>query len=119
MKRLAFKTSGLFLILSMTFFIIGCASEPVKVDLPVDHPANPGAQESEFTPPPNPFQTDIANIKGKPEAESMMKHKMHKEKDQPHSGHSMGMEKKHGSDSEPIMKPDQGEGNDQHKEHSQ
>ena len=118
MKKLAFKTCVLF-ILFMTFFIMGCAGEPVKVDLPVDHPANPGAQESEFTPPPNPFQADIAGEEGKPEAESTMKHKMHKEKSREHSGHSMGMDKEHGSDSEPTMKPDQGQSNHQHKEHRQ
>lgn len=119
MKKLAFKTSGLFSLLIMTFFIIGCAGEPVKVDLPLEHPANPAAQESEFIPPPNLFQEEIADMEGKPEGESMMNHKMHEEKDPPHSGHGMGMGKKRGSDSEPPMKPDQSEDNHQHKEHSQ
>ena len=119
MKKLAFNTSGLLLILLMTFFIINCAVEPVIVDLPVDHPANPGAQESEFAPPPNPFQEEIADMEGKSEGESMMNHQMHKEKDPPHSGHGMGMGKERGSDSASTMKPDQGEGNPQHKEHRQ
>jgi hypothetical protein len=40
----------------MSFFIIACASEPVKVDLPANHPANPQSQGTAFIPPPNPFQ---------------------------------------------------------------
>ena len=119
MKKRNDNASGFFLILFLTFFIINCASEPVIVDLPIDHPANPGAQESEFAPPPNLFQEEIADMEERSEGESMMNHQMHKEKDQPHSGHGMGMGKEQGSDSEPTMKPDEGEHNHQHKEHRQ
>jgi hypothetical protein len=45
----------------MEFFIIGCASEPVKVDLPVNHLGNPLSNETAFTPPPNPFQKKYVN----------------------------------------------------------
>lgn len=119
MKKLALKVPGLFLLLFIIFFIVGCAGEPLKVDLPLEHPANPAAQESEFIPPPNLFQVNIADMEGKPEGESVMKHKMQKEKGPQHGGHSMGMEKESGSASEPTMKPDQSEANHQHKEHSQ
>ena len=40
----------------IVFFVLACAGEPVKIDFPQNHPANPGAKETAFIPPPNPFQ---------------------------------------------------------------
>ena len=119
MKKLEFKTSGLFLILLMTFFIIGCASEPVKVDLPANHPSKPGAQEAEFNPPPNPFQQDATAMKGESTPDSMMKHKMPEESSKQHMGHDMETKKENQSDSESTKKSGHGESDNQHKGHSQ
>ena len=119
MKKLEFKTSGLLLMLQMTFFIIGCASEPVKVDLPANHPSNPGAQEAEFVPPPNPFQEDDRAMQMESTTDSMMKHKTHGERSMQHMDHNMGTEKKSPSDSESTKKSGHGEGNHQHKGHGQ
>lgn len=46
-------------ILAIVLALIGCASEPVRVQLSIDHPANPRAPEAAFTLPPNPFQADV------------------------------------------------------------
>ncbi len=43
------------LILTIALFLLGCAGEPVRIELSLDHPANPEAAESAFHPPPNPF----------------------------------------------------------------
>jgi hypothetical protein len=89
MKNLKYRTSGLFLILIMIFFIIGCVSEPVKVDVSANHPANPGAQEAEFRPPPNPFKENVNAMKGgsTPDSDSTKK-TGHGEDDNQHKGHS-------------------------------
>ena len=108
MKNLEHKTSGLFLILLVTFFIIGCVSDPVKVDLPANHPANPGAQEVNFIPPPNPFQEDVIAIKNEPTPGSMMKHKILDESGQKHMRHNMK-----------TKKSGHGEDDNQHKGHNQ
>lgn len=108
MKNLRYRTSGLFLILLMTFFIIGCVSDPVKVDLSANHPANPGAQEAEFIPPPNPFQEDVTAMKAESTPDSMMKHKTLDESGQKQMHHNMG-----------TKKSGHGEDDNQHKGHSQ
>ena len=60
MKNLNQRARGISLIISlMSFFIIACASEPVKVDLPANHPANPQSQGTAFLPPPNPFKNNV------------------------------------------------------------
>ena len=41
------------------FLVMACAGEPVKIDVPQNHPANPEAQETAFIPPPNPFQGHV------------------------------------------------------------
>lgn len=119
MKNLNYRTSGRFSIVLMIFFIIGCASEPVKVDLPANHPANPQAQEVKFTPPPNPFKEDVAAMKGESAPDSMMKHKTHGESGRQVMEHNMGTEKKSASDSESTKKSGHGEDDNPHKEHSQ
>jgi hypothetical protein len=77
MKKLNHKSSGIFLILSVTFFMIGCASEPVKVDLPDNHPANPQSQETAFIPPPNPFKNNIPMAGHEADSSSSMTHEKH------------------------------------------
>ena len=119
MKKLVFKTSGWLSLLIMTLFIIGCASEPIKVDLPATHPANPGAQEAKFAPPPNPFQEDVTALKKDSTPDSMMKHKTHGESNMQHMDHNMGTEKKSPPDSESTKKSGHGEDDNQHKGHSQ
>ena len=103
----------------MTFFVIGCVSDPVKVDLPTNHPANPGAQEAEFIPPPNPFQEDVTAMKGESTPDSMMKHKPQKERGQQHMDHNMGTKKESKPDSDSTKKSGHGEDKNQHKGHGQ
>jgi hypothetical protein len=118
-KNLNYKTFGRFSIVLVFFFIIGCASEPVKVDLPANHPANPGAQEAEFIPPPNPFQQDVTAMKGESTPDSMMKHKTHEERGQQHMDHNMGTKKESKPDSDSTKKSGHGEDENQHKGHGQ
>ena len=118
-KKLNYRTSGRFLITLTIFFIIGCASEPVKVDLQANHPANPEAQEAEFTPPPNPFQKDVTAMQGESTPDSMMKPKTHEESGEQHMDHNMGTEKGSRPDSESPKKPDHRKDDNLHKEHSQ
>ena len=119
MKNLKYRTSGLFLILLMIVFIIGCVSEPVKVDLPANHPANPGAQEAEFKPPPNPFHEDVTAMKAESTPNSMMKHKTQEKTGQQHMDHNMGTKKGSEPDSDSTKKSGHGEDDNQHKGHSQ
>ena len=119
MKNLAFKTYGLFLTLFMTFFLIGCASEPVKVDIPTNHPANPEAQEAEFIPPPNPFQQDVVATNAESTTDAMMKHKPHDKKGQKHMHHNLGTKKASEPDQNSTKKSVHGEDDNHHKGHSQ
>ena len=119
MKKLNYRTSGRVLIALTIFFIIGCVSEPVKVDLQANHPADPEAQEVEFTPPPNPFQADVTVMKGESTPDSMMKHKTHEESGEQHTDHNMGTKKGSRPDSESTKKPDHRKDDNLHKEHSQ
>ncbi len=59
MKRLKNKISGLIFIGFIIFFLMSCVSEPVNIDLPQNHPANPTAHETAFIPPPNPFHNHM------------------------------------------------------------
>jgi len=119
MKKLNLRAYGIFLILLMLFFIIGCASEPVKVDLPANHPANPEAQEAEFTPPPNPFQEEVTIMKGESTPDSMMKNKTHEESGKQHMDHNMGTKKESRPDSGSTKKTHHMKDENMHKEHSQ
>ena len=77
------------LIPLISLFIIACVSEPVKVDLPANHPANPQTQETAFIPPPNPFQghmqmesggsTPMKQSKQVPTHQHQMTHQISKE----------------------------------------
>lgn len=119
MKKRSYNAFGFFLILFLALFIISCASEPVKVDLPPNHPANPGAQEVEFMPPPNHFQEDVTAMKGESIPDSMMNHKTQDESSQKHMNHNMGNKKESEPDSDSTKKSDHVKDDNQHKEHSQ
>ena len=55
MKNLYNKNCGFIICGFILFFVMACAGQPVDVDVPQNHPANPNAQETAFIPPPNPF----------------------------------------------------------------
>ena len=59
MKSLNNKSWGLIFSGFLLLFLMACASEPVNIDLPQNHPANPEAQETAFIPPPNPFESHM------------------------------------------------------------
>ena len=119
MKNYKYSALGLLLTLSLSWVLVGCVSEPVKIEWPANHPANPESQEAEFIPPQNPFHTDMAVMKEAPEKNSMMNHKMPKEDGMQHMDHKMGTDKKRHSDSESQMKPEHTDDHNQHQEHSQ
>lgn len=98
--------------------IIGCAGEPIRVEFPINHPANPGAHETEFTLPRNPFQSDAAGIEKEPEKEPMMQHEMDQETGPQHPDHNMGTDKEGRSKLESTINPAGREDQNQHKEHS-
>ena len=116
MKNLNHNASGLFLIPLVAFFIIGCASEPVKVDFPVNHPANSLSTETAFTPPPNPFQNNMSLPEHKAASSSSRTNEEHPPKQQHQMTHQMpGMshDSRSSQESEAVT-PKQ-----QHKEHNQ
>ena len=53
---MAIKEYFLAVILSL---VIGCSGNPVPVELPQNHPADPGAPESRFILPPDPFGNEM------------------------------------------------------------
>jgi hypothetical protein len=98
MNILMHRTFGIFLALFMAFFLVRCAGEPVRVDLPANHPANPQSEETAFIPPPNPFQNNIPAAEHRSESSSSMTQEEHQSA-QPHRMNP-GMDKMdHGSDS--------------------
>lgn len=119
MKDLICSAFGLLLTILTSFFLMGCVSEPVKINWSANHPANSETQEAEFIRPPNPFETDMAVMKEAPEKDTMMNHTMLKESDMHQMDHSMGTDKKKHSDSKPKMQPEHSQEHDQHQEHSQ
>ncbi|UCE51415.1 MAG: hypothetical protein JSV31_19420 [Desulfobacterales bacterium] len=116
MRNLNFRISGFFSIIIIIFTVFGCASEPVKVDLPVNHPANPLAQESAFIPPPNPFQNNIPMAEHETSGSPSMTHKEHQQTNQHQMMHQMEQMGK-----DPDSSPESVEENHdhQHKEHNQ
>jgi hypothetical protein len=95
----------------MSFLLFACASEPVKVDLPVNHPANPQSQETAFIPPPNPFQNNIPKVEHKGGSTSSMTHEKH----QPAHQHQMSPQMEH--DSKSSQGSEEQNSEHQHKEH--
>ena len=113
MKNLNLRAYGISLIPIMSFLLFACASEPVKVDLPANHPANPKSQETAFIPPPNPFQNNIPMVEHEAENSSSMTHEKH----QPVHQHQMSP--KMGHESMPSQGPEEQNPEHQHKEQSQ
>jgi hypothetical protein len=113
MRSFNHKTSGCFLIIMIVFFLIGCAGEALKIDLPANHPANPQAPESAFVAPPNPFQESIPMAAQEADSGSSMTHEEQPSMQQPHMMHSMDQMQQDSRSSRDA------EGENQHKEHSQ
>jgi len=112
MKSLIYKTSGCFLIMMITVFLIGCAGEPVKIHLPANHPANPQSPETAFIPPPNPFQESIPMAEKEADSSSSMTHEQHPSTQQHQMTHQMDQMK---HDSQPSPEAEE---ENQHKEHN-
>ena len=51
------------LVVALLILVIGCAGKPVPVDLPLNHPSDPGAYESPFILPPDPFGAEITSAR--------------------------------------------------------
>ena len=113
MKNLNHRAYRISLIPIMSFLLFACASEPVKVDLPANHPANPKSQETAFIPPPNPFQNNIPMVEHEAENSSSMTHEKH----QPVHQHQMSP--KMGHESMPSQGSEEQNPEHHHKEHSQ
>ena len=62
MERIISMTSkvsnklGYMAVFILLFSFWGCASDPVQVDFPANHPAKPEAAEAAYTAVPNPFK---------------------------------------------------------------
>ena len=113
MKRLKHRSFGITLLLLTSIFIIACASEPVRVDLPDNHPANPQSQATVFIPPPNPFQNDLPIVEHETQGSSPMIHEKH----QPADPHQMGSQMGH--EATPSQTSEEQNPEHQHEEHNQ
>ena len=111
MKNLNYRPVGRVIAIFMTVFIIGCVSDPVKVDLPANHPANPQSNETAFTSPPNPFEQHMPMTGHEADEDSSMIKKEHPSAHQ-HQMPGMGHDFKPGQESE-AAEPEH-----QHKEHN-
>ncbi len=111
MKNLSHRAYGISLIPLMSFLLFACASEPVKVDLPANHPANPQSQETAFIPPPNPFQNNIQRVEHEGDSSSSITHEKH----QPSHEHQTSPQMGHDSTSSQSSEKQNPE--HQHKEH--
>jgi hypothetical protein len=99
-KSLKLRNSLKILIALTSVIIAGCAGEAVRVEIPLSHPANAQAPEAKFSPPQNPFQTDIAVMEEESETDSKMKHNMHEAPGKQKMDHNMGIDKMNRSGSE-------------------
>ena len=90
MKHLIHRAYGISLITLMSFLIFACASEPAKVDLPDNHPANPQSQGTTFIPPPNPFKKNISMVENEADSSSSMSHEKHQPAHQHQTNPQMG-----------------------------
>jgi hypothetical protein len=66
-----------FLFLGILLLLIGCASDPVPTYLPINHPANPDADEVVFTAAPNPFVDNQSINQLNPMKDQTMSHGGH------------------------------------------
>ena len=86
MKILINKFWGLVFSGLTLLSLMSCVSEPVNINLPQNHPANPTARETAFIPPPNPFQH---HIEMKSDSGSSVTEKKHTPSHQHHMTHEM------------------------------
>lgn len=118
-KRTEFRKS-ITVFLGCTILVIaGCAAEPMRVEFPIDSPVNPEANETAFTPPPNPFQTDVAAMEGGTATDSSMPPETREEMSQPHMDHNMGQKEDNPSAGESSKKTPHEKNENQHQEHPQ
>ncbi len=122
MKNPQFRSRGCFLLLMM-FLISGCASKPATIDLAADHPANPQARATAFTPPQNFFQTDFAAMQEQSTSDSTMNHEPHEKQGRQHMDHGMQDMESNKNDGQPgaesMKKSVPMEGGHKHQEHTQ
>ena len=111
MKHLTHRAYVISLVPLVPFLLFACASEPVKVDLPANHPANPQSQETAFIPPPDPFQNNFPRVEHEGDGSSSMTHEKH----QPSHQHQMSP--KNGHDFMPAQGSEEQNPEHQHKEH--
>ncbi len=86
--------------LMISILVVGCATLPDNIALPIDHPANPQAEEGVFLVPPNPLAADKDHLaQPLPDDGSHRHHLMDTEKHSPehnsssdshHEHHSLG-----------------------------
>ena len=74
MKSLHCRSWGLIVSSFIVFFLVACAGEAIKIDLPLNHPANPEADETAFIPPPNPFHGHVLMEMGDSPPSTQKKH---------------------------------------------
>ena len=115
MKLIKIARYGQLLVLGSALLITGCASEPVKTELAIHHPANARAPETPFIRPPTPFKTE-GSMAGLETEDNVHMH--HESPEDPHrqsENHQMDQMKKsestHGSETEKAAPA--------HKEHHQ
>lgn len=110
------RPSALYLVVLILLSIIACASEPVKVDLPDNHPANAQSQGTAFIPPPNPFQNPIPMAEHEADSSSSMTHEKHQTS---HQHKMIPQSDKTGHDSQSSHASETQIPEHQHKEHDQ
>jgi len=76
------------LILLAVITLIGCASRPMRTELPISHPANPRAQAAPFIPPPDIFHGDMHIVETRPTPDTPMTHNQHKKPEKKLPNHS-------------------------------
>jgi hypothetical protein len=108
MKSLLYRIRRSLFSGFIILLVIACAGEPVNIDLPENHPANPEARETAFIPPPNPFQ-------GHMQMETGGSPPMAQKKQVPSHQHQMNHQM--GNDPMPTPKSDMEMDDHQHQEH--
>lgn len=74
---MAFMRINILAIFMILMTIWGCVSEPVAVNLPANHPADPEAAETAYTMVPNPFKDSGSKDKVMiPDGPASMPHRM-------------------------------------------
>ncbi|MBW2409208.1 MAG: hypothetical protein JRF72_05380 [Deltaproteobacteria bacterium] len=107
MKRLKNKWWGLVSSGLTLLSVMSCVSEPVNIDLPHNHPANPTARETAFITPPNPFQH---RMEMKSDAGASMTEKKHTPSHQHQMTHEMDQ-----MSEDSMSKPENGKDKQDHR----